>query len=146
MSFSSNFKHLHSLHVTMFPPSDVVIKAFTPLWTEARRILTLERNTTSPRAHLTSGKCLCRGSKSICEHQFFVDLSKKSSFNDTLIRGQCTYTAICYEILNFNTRKMSQINLTKTFTKIAKFSYRENASTCNKLTRSKLCMPFCHLL
>lgn len=57
----------------MFPPSDVVIKAFTPLWTEARRILILERNTTSPRAHLTSGKCICSGSISIREHQFSLD-------------------------------------------------------------------------
>lgn len=47
------------------------------------------------------------------------------------IRGPCTYTAICYYILNFNTHKISWINLTMTSTKIAKFSYRENASTCN---------------
>lgn len=131
MSFSSNFKHLHSLHVTMFPPSDVVIKAFTPLWTEARRILTLERNTTSPRAHLTSGKCICSGSISgncICSGSTSIREHQMTLFK---IRGPCTYTAICYYILNFNTHKISWINLTMTSTKIAKFSYRENASTCN---------------
>lgn len=127
MSFSSKFKHLHSLHVTMSLP-DVVIKAFTPLWTEARKILTLGRNSTSPRAHLTSGKSKCSGnSLSIHGHQFSL-IRRKSQFQGNINSWPMNLFYNINYILNFNKHKIfiSWINSTTKTTKIgtAKFSYR----------------------